>query len=82
MTLQIHDPVADKTLALSLCDIELLTETVMTPADIAIFAVGHDIYIDNKANYLELVKPTGIVCDIKSIFDVKDILKTQYLWRL
>lgn len=82
MTLQIHDPVADKTLALSLCDIELLTETVMTPADIAVFAVGHDIYIDNKANYLELVKPTGIVCDIKSIFDVKDILKTQYLWRL
>lgn len=82
MNLQIHDPIADESIALSLCGTGLSPESSMAPADIAVFAVGHDIYKDNKDNYLKLVKPTGIVCDIKSIFDREDIVKTQYLWRL
>ena len=82
MNLQIHDPIADESTALSLCGNELSPESSMAAADIAVFAVGHDIYKDNKDNYLKLVKPTGIICDIKSIFDKEDIVETQYLWRL
>ena len=45
------------------------------------FAVAHTDYVDNKQDYLSLVKDNGMVLDIKGIIS-DDEIGNKGLWRL
>lgn len=77
-----HDPVADKLEATKIYGLELQDFETLPQADVAIFAVAHDIYLQKKPSYLNLVKDYGVICDVKAIIADDDVKSTQYLWRL
>jgi UDP-N-acetyl-D-galactosamine dehydrogenase len=77
-----HDPVADKVEATKIYGIELQDFETMPQADVAIFAVAHDLYLQQKQSYLNLIKDKGVICDVKAIIAEDDVKATQYLWRL
>ena len=77
-----HDPVADKVEATKIYGIELQDFETMPQADVAIFAVAHDLYLQQKQSYLNLIKDKGVICDVKAIIADDDVKATQYLWRL
>lgn len=77
-----HDPVAEKEEAAKIYNIELIDFEVLPQADVAIFAVAHDLYLQQKQSYLNLIKDKGVICDVKAIIDDNDVKDTQYLWRL
>ncbi|KYH14176.1 nucleotide sugar dehydrogenase [Staphylococcus kloosii] len=77
-----HDPVADKVEAMKIYGIELQDFETMPQADVAIFAVAHDLYLQQKQSYLNLIKDKGVICDVKAIIAEDDVKATQYLWRL
>lgn len=77
-----HDPVADKVEATKIYGIELQDFETLPQADVAIFAVAHDLYLQQKQSYLNLIKDKGVICDVKAIIADDDVKATQYLWRL
>ncbi|WP_332270642.1 nucleotide sugar dehydrogenase [Staphylococcus kloosii] len=77
-----HDPVADKVEATKIYGIELQDFEALPQADVAIFAVAHDLYLQQKQSYLNLIKDKGVICDVKAIIADDDVKATQYLWRL
>ena len=53
----------------------------MSKGDAIIFAVAHKDYVENKKDYLDLVKDNGVVLDIKGIIE-DDEIGNKGLWRL
>lgn len=78
----VHDPVAEKLEALAIYVIELTDFELLPQADVAIFAVPHDLYLQDKQKYLNLIKEKGVICDIKAMISDDDVKATQFLWRL
>lgn len=77
-----HDPVADKVEAAKIYGIKLQDFESLPQADVAIFAVAHDLYLQQKQSYLNLIKDNGVICDVKAIIADDDVKVTQYFWRL
>lgn len=77
-----HDPVADKVEAAKIYGIKLQDFESLPQADVAIFAVAHDLYLQQKQSYLNLIKDNGVICDVKTIIADDDVKVTQYFWRL
>ncbi|MBF7018360.1 nucleotide sugar dehydrogenase [Staphylococcus sp. 18_1_E_LY] len=77
-----HDPVADKLEAAKIYGIKLQDFESLPQADVAIFAVAHDLYLQQKQSYLNLIKDNGVICDVKAIIADDDVKVTQYFWRL
>lgn len=77
-----HDPVADKVEAAKIYGIKLQDFESLPQADVAIFAVAHDLYLQQKQSYLNLIKDNGVICDVKAIIADDEVKVTQYFWRL
>lgn len=78
----VNDVEADRSEAERLFGFDLTEKQNLKKADALLFAVAHKDYIDNKSEYLNLVKDNGVVFDIKGIIQENEILESQNLWRL
>jgi len=78
----VNDVEADKTEAKKFFGLDLKDVNELEMADIVLFAVPHREYIENKRNYIDLVKNNGVVFDIKGIINSDEINFSQGLWRL
>jgi len=78
----VYDPVADKAHAqheygLELCDREDLAEL-----DAIVFAVSHQIILDDSSKLMQRVAKGGFVIDVKSILDPAKIPEGLHYWSL
>lgn len=78
----VNDVEADRSEAERLFGFDLTEKQNLKKSDALLFAVAHKDYIDNKSEYLNLVKDNGVVFDIKGIIQENEILESQNLWRL
>lgn len=82
LNVNVNDVEADESEAEKLFGFRLQSKQELTKADALLFAVPHQEYLDNKNDYLNLVKDNGIVFDIKGIINDDEVKYSQELWRL
>ncbi len=85
LTVLVHDPIADPTEAMHEYGITLTSlDQVPNKVDALIVAVAHRTYREQPYNeFLRLLKPNGVLIDIKSIFDPTLIRAAGHpVWRL
>lgn len=80
--IDVNDVEADKDDAKKYYDIDLIDELDMQASDVLVFAVSHDDYVNRKNEYLNKLRPNGVVIDIKGIIEDKDLANGQSIWRL
>lgn len=79
----VHDPHADKQEAKHEYGIELAELTAFKDLDAVIVAVGHREYKEaGMKAVLSYLKPGGLLIDIKSIFNPRDLAKEYVYWSL
>ena len=80
----VHDPIAEKSEAINIYNVELCEWDEMQNLDAIILAVGHDYYRDLPAAvYADKIIHRGCMIDIKSIISTENIKKTGLnYWRL
>ena len=81
LDVHVNDVEADKEEAKKFYNIDLEDKQNLPKADAIIFAVAHKDYVENKKDYLDLVKDNGVVLDIKGIIEDGEI-GNKGLWRL
>ena len=81
LDVHVSDVEADKEEAQKFYGINLEDKKDLPTADAVVFAVAHTDYVDNKQEYLSLVKDNGMVLDIKGIIS-DDEIGNKGLWRL
>jgi UDP-N-acetyl-D-galactosamine dehydrogenase len=84
VTVQVHDPLADRAEAMREYEIALVASSALQPADAVIMAVAHQEYVAEGwplASRL-LRNGAGVVIDVKSIFDRATKPNGITLWRL
>lgn len=82
LDVHVSDVEADKDEAKKFYNIDLKSKDQLPEADAVVFAVAHKDYVQNKKEYINLVKENGIVFDIKGVIDDNDVSSKQGLWRL
>ncbi|PTE27243.1 nucleotide sugar dehydrogenase, partial [Staphylococcus equorum] len=80
LNVNVNDVEADESEAEKLFGFRLQSKQELTKADALLFAVPHQEYLDNKNDYLNLVKDNGIVFDIKGIINDDEVKYSQELW--
>jgi len=81
----VHDPLAKCDEAEHEYGIKLTEWSALTDdADAVVLAVGHDEYLSKSTEELLVkLKPAGVVVDVKSALDRKEVAESGYrLWRL
>ncbi|HYV87455.1 MAG TPA: UDP binding domain-containing protein, partial [Candidatus Polarisedimenticolia bacterium] len=82
----VHDPRAEASEAKAVYDIELCTDPFAASAggfDCVIGAVAHDQYRDMSLNDLaRLVRPGGLIADIKAIWRGRELPAGRQHWQL
>lgn len=78
----VNDVYGDKEEAKKFYDIDLIDKDQLPKSDAIVFAVPHQDYKDNKAQYLNQLEDNGIVFDIKDVVYPEDLKAEQSLWRL
>lgn len=79
----IHDPMADPAEAHHEYGVTLVGDEALKDLDAVIVAVAHDSYIQMGAKGLEtLIKPGGVVVDVKALYDPKDFSAETLYWSL
>ncbi len=79
----IHDNHADAEEARHEYKIELVGDEELKDLDAVIVAVSHDTYLQLGAKGIEaLVKPGGVVVDVKALYDPKDFSAQTLYWSL
>ena len=81
LDVHVNDVEADKEEAQRFYNINLEDKNELPQADAIVFAVAHKDYVDNKQDYLKLVKDNGVVLDIKGVIEENEI-GNKGLWRL
>ena len=81
LDVHVNDVEADKEEAQRFYNINLEDKNELPQADVIVFAVAHKDYVDNKQDYLKLVKDNGVVLDIKGVIEENEI-GNKGLWRL
>ncbi|MCH4518269.1 nucleotide sugar dehydrogenase [Staphylococcus haemolyticus] len=81
LDVHVNDVEADKEEAQRFYNINLEDNNELPQADAIVFAVAHKDYVDNKQDYLKLVKDNGVVLDIKGVIEENEI-GNKGLWRL
>ena len=81
LDVHVNDVEADKEEAQRFYNINLEDQNELPQADAIVFAVAHKEYVENKQDYLKLVKDNGMVLDIKGIIE-NDEIGNKGLWRL
>ena len=79
---QVHDPQASaheakEEYGVTLCNLEDIGEL-----DALVLAVPHREYCDSAADLIKCVKPGGIVMDVKSALDPRQVTETHVYWSL
>ncbi|WP_306419594.1 UDP binding domain-containing protein, partial [Staphylococcus haemolyticus] len=69
LDVHVKDVEADKEEAQRFYNINLEDKNELPQADAIVFAVAHKDYVDNKQDYLKLVKDNGVVLDIKGVIE-------------
>ncbi|WP_278249942.1 nucleotide sugar dehydrogenase [Staphylococcus nepalensis] len=82
LNVKVSDVEADVKEAKKLFGFSLQSKKELTKADALLFAVPHNEYLNNKKEYLNLVKDKGVIFDIKGIINKSEIDDNQKLWRL
>lgn len=82
LNVTVNDVEADKNEAKKFFGLELIDTKELKMADVVLFAVPHKDYMENKKDYINLVKDCGIVFDIKGIINSDELNVSQRLWRL
>ncbi|PTE89794.1 nucleotide sugar dehydrogenase, partial [Staphylococcus equorum] len=82
LNVNVNDVEADGSEAEKLFGFSLQSKQELNKADALLFAVPHKEYLDNKKEYLNLVKDDGVVFDIKGNINKDDLESNQRLWRL
>jgi UDP-N-acetyl-D-galactosamine dehydrogenase len=84
VAVQVHDPLADHAEAMAEYDIELLAQTALKPADAVILAVTHREFVAAGWPLMHslLRNGSGVVVDVKSVFDRNTKPDGITLWRL
>ncbi|RIL36296.1 nucleotide sugar dehydrogenase [Staphylococcus equorum] len=82
LNVNVNDVEADESEAEKLFGFRLQSKQELTKADALLFAVPHQEYLDNKNDYLNLVKDNGVVFDIKGLINDDEVKYSQELWRL
>jgi UDP-N-acetyl-D-galactosamine dehydrogenase len=80
----IHDPLADPDEALEHYDIKMAKSLDgMAPADAVVGAVCHSVYANfTPSNFDKLLKPHGLVADVKAMWRNLQLPKTFQRWEL
>lgn len=83
-SVDIHDPLANREEALSLYQIPLINSLNETKNyDCIIGTVPHQQYIKfTKRDFEEILKPNGLIADIKKIWNMHNIPKEMHYWIL
>lgn len=81
LDVHVNDVEADKEEAQRFYNLNLEDQNELPQADAIVFAVAHKEYVENKQDYLKLVKDNGMVLDIKGIIE-NDEIGNKGLWRL
>ncbi|MEB7722862.1 nucleotide sugar dehydrogenase [Staphylococcus equorum] len=82
LNVNVNDVEADASEAEKLFGFNLQSKQELNKADALLFAVPHKEYLDNKKEYLNLVKDDGVVFDIKGNINKDELTSNQGLWRL
>lgn len=82
LNVTVNDVEADKNEAKKFFGLDLIDTKELKMADVVLFAVPHKDYMENKKDYINLVKDCGIVFDIKGIINSDELNVSQRLWRL
>lgn len=82
LNVNVNDVEADGSEAEKLFGFSLQSKQELNKADALLFAVPHKEYLDNKKEYLNLVKDDGVVFDIKGNINKDELTSNQGLWRL
>ncbi|MEB8108835.1 nucleotide sugar dehydrogenase [Staphylococcus equorum] len=82
LNVNVNDVEADGSEAEKLFGFSLQSKQELSKADALLFAVPHKEYLENKKEYLNLVKDDGVVFDIKGIINDDEVKYSQELWRL
>jgi len=78
----VYDPLADNHQAVDEYGIELCARSSMTNLDAVILTVPHKVFIEDSADILRMIKPTGCMIDIKSALDAKSMPEGISYWSL
>ncbi|SRR5579883_563706 len=79
----VHDPLADPEAAKREYGIELTNWVSFTDLDVVVLAVIHRQYLESiKHELLNYLRPGGILMDIKSVFEPKDLPTNIVYWSL
>jgi UDP-N-acetyl-D-glucosamine/UDP-N-acetyl-D-galactosamine dehydrogenase len=79
----LHDPLANPQEAHHEYGVELTDWGNLPPLDALILAVPHHKYLDQPVqDLLSLVKPNGVIMDIKSVLDATDLPEEITYWSL
>jgi len=79
----IHDPIADESEALEHYGITLAADEALQDLDGVIIAVGHSVYKAHGFDWIkQILKPRGIIVDVKGLYDSADFDDAITYWRL
>lgn len=80
-TVDIHDPIADAKEVEQEFNLKLQTNLNLTQSyDMVIGAVSHKIYLELiEETFIKLLKPKGLIFDIKKIWNTKSFKKISYV---
>lgn len=78
----VNDVEADSVEAKRFYNIDLKNKNELNKAEVIIFAVPHNDYIDNTQEYLSFVLDNGLVIDLKGIIKSEKLKQNQSIWRL
>jgi UDP-N-acetyl-D-galactosamine dehydrogenase len=81
--LLVHDPLADPEEARRHCGVSLASDEELADLDAVILAVAHSNYHDRGAEWIrKILRPGGILVDIKGVFSPGDLGEDLRYWRL
>jgi UDP-N-acetyl-D-galactosamine dehydrogenase len=79
----VHDAVSDPEEARAIYGVDIVADSDLKNLDGVIIAVGHDAYRRGGAERIVgMMKPGGVVVDVKGIFDPGDFSNKYVYWRL
>lgn len=78
----IHDPLADPEHARHEYDLELSSADALRDLDALVLAVPHRVIMSDIQNWLQRIKPQGVMADIKSALDPATVPDQLRYWSL
>ena len=78
----IHDPLADPALAMHEYGVTLTPLSALRDLDVLILAVAHQSYLVQTDAVMDMIRPHGILIDVKSAIDAAQVRNDLVYWSL